>query len=93
MGWFQPRRPNPEGERPRVRPRPMAELHRGPRVSIKLKIGLVTVYRVTDRLQIAPLVSISSHGQVHDGAHARPSSDELADRPIGPTARVPEQRT
>jgi hypothetical protein len=91
MGWFQPRRPNPEGKRARARA--LAVLQNDPRVSVKPKIGLVTVYRVTDRLQIAPLVSISSHGQVHDGAHVRPSSDELADRPIGAMARVPEQRT
>jgi hypothetical protein len=91
MAWFQPRRPNPEGERARARA--LAVLQNGPRVSIKLETGLVTVYRVTDRLQIAPLVSISSHGQVHDGAHARPSSDELADRPIGATTRFSERQT
>jgi hypothetical protein len=88
MCRFQPRRPNPEGKRARARA--LAVLPNGPRISVKPKIGLVTLYRVTDRLQIAPLVSISSHGQVHDDAHVRPSSDELADRPIGATARVPK---
>jgi hypothetical protein len=83
MGWFQPRRPNPEGKA-RARPRQRWRLYRkGLRVFANWKQVLSLFHCVTDGLQRGPPSSIPLQGEVPDGGpHGRLNSGEL-DLPEG----------
>ena len=90
MGWFQPKRPNPEGKARALAPAKEI-LRRGPRGLANQNWLLSLLLYVADRLQKSPSISISLHRLALDGAqHGELNSDEL-DRPEGAKTGAPEQ--
>jgi hypothetical protein len=77
LGWFQPKRPSPEGKARALAPAKEI-LRRGPQGLANQNWLLSLLPYVADRLQKSPPVSISLHRLALDGAkHGELNSDEL----------------